>query len=115
MAYPDAVIQRLSGVFATLDPSSPNYLKGAALVNFFNSLGFADAYVFTDGKGIVTPDAGESMSRRNYVIVRLIALNRKGKLNQAIQRFIDVSDQPERAETDINNALKETGKVFVSQ
>lgn len=100
------VINRVATVIAVKDPENPNYLKGPDLVYFFNSLGYSDSYVFSEGKGIVTPDLGESLSRINYAKGRLEALNNAGNIINVIQRFIDTSVDPISAESEINQALQ---------
>lgn len=100
------VINRVATVIAVKDPENPNYLKGPDLVYFFNSLGYSDSYVFSEGKGIVTPDIGESLSRINYAKGRLEALNNAGNIINVIQRFIDTSADPISAESEINQALQ---------
>lgn len=114
MEYSESSIQRLSGVLATQDPTSPNYLNGSKLVDFFNSFGFKDSYAYSEGRGIITPDLGEKLSRRKYVLARLLLLKKENKLDQALQRYIEMSKEPETAETDINDALKQPTKIFIS-
>ena len=99
---------------ASKDPSSPNYMKGPDLVNFFNSLGFSDSYVFAEGKGIVTPDIGNNLSRINYTIGRLEILNQENKIKTTLQRYINASNAPQAAVSDINQAFEGTGLTFAT-
>lgn len=114
MNFNESTIRKVASVIATKNPDSPNYLKGPELVDFFSSWGFGDSYVFSEGKGIVTPDIGESLSRINYTIERLSYLNKTGKVNEAIQRFIDISMSPIMALEEINHALDGTSVTFTS-
>ena len=108
------VISKVASVMASKEPDSPNYMKGPELVKFFNSLGFNDSYVFAEGKGIVTSDLGDNLSRINYTVGRLSALSKKDKVESAIQRFIDISMNPRQAVNDINQALDGTTIQFTS-
>ena len=114
MTLNENTISKVASVIASKEPDSPNYMKGPELVKFFNSLGFNDSYVFAEGKGIVTPDIGESLSRINYTIGRLSVLNKNDNAFNAIQRFIDISMNPRIALTDINRALNGTTLTFAS-
>lgn len=114
MTLNENTISKIASVIASKEPDSPNYMKGPELVKFFNSLGFNDSYVFTEGKGIVTPDLGDDLSRINYTVGRLSILNKEDKMESGIQRFIDISMNPRQAVNDINQALDGTTIQFTS-
>ena len=65
MTVNENAISKVASVIASKEPDSPNYMKGSELVKFFNYLGFNDSYVFTEGKGILTSDLGDNLSRIN--------------------------------------------------
>lgn len=48
---PKAIYQ-IANVMATQNSADPNYMKGPELVSLFNTLGYLDAYTFSDGRGI---------------------------------------------------------------
>lgn len=125
-------IQNIANIIATKDASSPLYLKGPELVKFFNNLGFTDSYTFVEGRGILTPDFGEGLSRLNYAMRRLEILNQKMRLpevltnlyswfehqkdslyalNEALGKYKQHEcpslDQGQEANTSLNNQLKE--------
>ena len=106
MTLSETTIHKIASVIASKDPSIPNYMKGPDLVKFFNSLGFSDSYVFAEGKGIVTLDLGDNLSRVNYTIGRLTVLNDRNEILKTLKRFIDIANAPEQAATDINQALE---------
>ena len=114
MTLSQSSIYKVASVIASKDPSTPNYLRGPELVKFFNTLGFSDNYEFSEGKGIVTPDMGENLSRLNYTIGRLTILNQRNDIHKAIQRYIDISNAPQQSVVEINQAIEETGIPFAS-
>ncbi len=114
MTLSESSIHKVASVIASKDPSSPNYMRGPELVKFFNSLGFSDSYEFTEGKGIVTADMGDNLSRLNYTIGRLTVLNQKNSVKNAIQRYIDISNAPQQSVSEINQAIEETDFTFTS-
>lgn len=114
MTLSESSIHKVASVIASKDPSSPNYMRGPELVKFFNSLGFSDSYEFTEGKGIVTPDMGDNLSRLNYTIGRLTVLNQKNSVKNAIQRYIDISNAPQQSVSEINQAIEEAEFSFAT-
>lgn len=114
MTIDEITIHKVASVIASKDPSSPNYMKGPDLVKFFNSLGFNDNYVFAEGKGVVTPDMGDNLSRINYAIGRLTVLSDRSEILKALKRFIDISNAPQQAAADINQALEGTQITMTS-
>ena len=114
MTISESSIHKVASIIASKDPSTPNYMKGPDLVKFFNSLGFNDCYEFAEGKGIVTPDIGDNLSRINYTIGRLAVLNQGNQIKTAIQRFIDICDAPQQAAAEINQALEESEITFAT-
>lgn len=114
MTLSETTIHKVASVIASKDPSSPNYMKGPELVKFFNSLGFSDRYEFTEGKGIVTPDLGDNLSRLNYTIGRLTILNQGNGIQKAIQRYIDISNATQQSVAEINKAIEDTEITFGS-
>ena len=79
---------------ATQNSADPNYMKGPELVSLFNTLGYLDAYTFSDGRGIQTIDYGEGLSRLTYVTKRLQDLNKVCQVPNAIQEFCNRVQQP---------------------
>lgn len=77
-------IQYIANLIAAKDASSPLYLKGPELVKFFNDFGFTDGYTFVEGRGILTPDFGEGLSRLNYTMKRLEILNKQMRLPEVL-------------------------------
>ena len=87
VSFPPLAIKQIANVMAIQNPSAPNYLKGPELVNMFNALGYPDAYTFEDGRGILTVDYGEGLSRLTYTIKRLEDLNKVSQIPDALQEF----------------------------
>ena len=98
-------IPQIANIIATKDASSPLYLKGPELVNFFNGLGFADTYTFVEGRGIQTPDFGEGLSRLNYTLKRLKILYEKQLVPEAILRFSKLFEHQKEAVLELNKQL----------
>ena len=90
---PKAIYQ-IANVMATQNSADPNYMKGPELVSLFNTLGYLDAYTFSDGRGIQTIDYGEGLSRLTYVTKRLQDLNKVCQVPNAIQEFCNRVQQP---------------------
>lgn len=90
---PKAIYQ-IANVMATQNSTDPNYMKGPELVSLFNTLGYLDAYTFSDGRGIQTIDYGEGLSRLTYVTKRLQDLNKVCQVPNAIQEFCNRVQQP---------------------
>lgn len=110
--YDSATLSRVAASIATKDGVNPNYLKGPELVNLFNSIGFTDEYTFAEGRGIITPDIGEGLSRLSYTMARLEILNKAFRVSEAIQKFIDTANQPLEAVHSINKAVRGLGVTF---
>jgi len=87
--YPDAIITDLSRIFASKDSNAATYLSGPKLTSLFSSLGFPDSYQFPN-VGIVTPE-GSGLSRTAYAYKRLSDLNAAYRLPEALQKFIDIT------------------------
>lgn len=90
---PKAIYQ-IANVMATQNSADPNYMKGPELVSLFNTLGYLDAYTFSDGRGIQTIDYVEGLSRLTYVTKRLQDLNKVCQVPNAIQEFCNRVQQP---------------------
>ena len=92
--FPPLAIKQIANVMAIQNPSAPNYLKGPELVNMFNALGYPDAYTFNEGRGILTVDYGEGLSRFTYATKRLEDLNKAYQIPEALQEFTKRIKQP---------------------
>lgn len=92
--FPPLAIKQIANVMAIQNPSAPNYLKGPELVNMFNALGYPDAYTFNEGRGILTVDYGEGLSRLTYATKRLEDLNKAYQIPEALQEFTKRIKQP---------------------
>lgn len=92
--FPPLAVKQIANVMAIQNPSAPNYLKGPELVNLFNALGYPDAYTFEDGRGILTVDYGEGLSRLTYATKRLEDLNKAFQIPNALQEFTKRIQQP---------------------
>lgn len=94
ITFPSKAINLIANVMATQNSVDPNYMKGPELVSLFNTLGYLDAYTFSDGRGIQTIDYGEGLSRLTYVTKRLQDLNKVCQVPNAIQEFCNRVKQP---------------------
>ena len=94
ITFPPKAINLIANVMATQNSADPNYMKGPELVSLFNTLGYLDAYTFSDGRGIQTIDYGEGLSRLTYVTKRLQDLNKVCQVPKAIQEFCNRVQQP---------------------
>lgn len=94
ITFPPKAINQIANVMATQNSADPNYMKGPELVSLFNTLGYLDAYTFSDGRGIQTIDYGEGLSRLTYVTKRLQDLNKVCQVPNAIQEFCNRVQQP---------------------
>lgn len=92
--FPPLAIKQIANVMAIQNPSAPNYLKGPELVNLFNALGYPDVYTFEEGRGIITVDYGEGLSRLTYTTKRLEDLNKACQIPDALQEFTKRIQQP---------------------
>lgn len=92
--FPPLAIKQIANVMAIQNPSAPNYLKGPELVNMFNALGYPDVYTFKEGRGILTVDYGEGLSRLTYATKRLEDLNKACQIPEALQEFTKRIHQP---------------------
>ena len=92
--FPPLAIKQIASVMAIQNLSAPNYLKGPELVNMFNALGYPDAYTFNEGRGILTVDYGEGLSRLTYATKRLEDLNKACQIPEALQEFPKRIQQP---------------------
>lgn len=94
VSFPPLAVKQIANVMAIQNPSAPNYLKGPELVNLFNALGYPDAYTFDEGRGILTVDYGEGLSRLTYATKRLEDLNKACQIPDALQEFTKRIHQP---------------------
>ena len=94
ITFPPKAINLIANVMATQNSADHNYMKGPELVSLFNTLGYLDAYTFSDGRGIQTIDYGEGLSRLTYVTKRLQDLNKVCQVPNAIQEFCNRVQQP---------------------
>lgn len=92
--FPPLAIKQIANVMAIQNPSAPNYLKGPELVNMFNAFGYPDVYTFKEGRGILTVDYGEGLSRLTYATKRLEDLNKACQIPEALQEFTKRIQQP---------------------
>lgn len=83
-----------------------NYLSGEDLVYFFNNLGFKDDYIYEDG-GIIADDFENRPSRTQYTLARLKSLNKEGRVIEAIQGFINIAKDKEKAQSELYMFLGE--------
>lgn len=104
--FPPLAVKQVANVMAIQNPSAPNYLKGPELVNLFNALGYPDAYTFEDGRGILTVDYGEGLSRLTYATKRLEDLNKAFQIPNALQEFTKRIQQPLEFVETIQKVLK---------
>ena len=104
--FPPLAVKQIANVMAIQNPSAPNYLKGTELVNLFNALGYPDAYTFEDGRGILTVDYGEGLSRLTYATKRLEDLNKASQIPNALQEFTKRIPQPLEFVETIQKVLK---------
>lgn len=104
--FPPLAVKQIANVMAIQNPSAPNYLKGPELVNLFNALGYPDAYTFEDGRGILTVDYGERLSRLTYTTKRLEDLNKAFQIPNALQEFTKRIQQPLEFVETIQKVLK---------
>lgn len=104
--FPPLAIKQIANVMAIQNPSAPNYLKGPELVNLFNALGYPDAYTFEDGRGILTVDYGEGLSRLTYTTKRLEDLNKACQIPDALQEFTKRIQQPMEFVETLQRVLK---------
>ena len=104
--FPPLAIKQIANVMAIQNPSAPNYLKGPELVNLFNALGYPDAYTFEDGRGILTVDYGEGLSRLTYTTKRLEDLNKACQIPDALQEFTKRIQQPIEFVESLQRVLK---------
>ena len=101
--YAPLELKQISQVFAskyTGENKEPNYLTGEGLVDFFNCLGFKDDYIYENG-GIIADDFENRPSRTQYTLARLRKLNAEGRIDEAIQSFINSVKDKEKAMHDL--------------
>lgn len=102
--YPPKFVSDLTQIIATTNTDSPNYMKGAQLVDLFNSIGFMDLYKFPEG--IITPDLKENHnSRKIYTQERLSQLNDQYRLPEVFQAYIDFCNDKSLADSSIKQLL----------
>lgn len=91
--YAPLELKQISQVFAskyTGEDKEPNYFTGEDLVSFFNRFGFKDDYIYENG-GIIADDFENRPSRTQYTLARLRKLNDEGRVDEAIQGFINIA------------------------
>lgn len=106
ITFPPKAINQIANVMATQNSADPNYMKGPELVSLFNTLGYLDAYTFSDGRGIQTIDYGEGLSRLTYVTKRLQDLNKVYQVPNAIQEFSKRVHQPSEFLNSVHKILE---------
>lgn len=106
ISFPPLAVKQIANVMAIQNPSAPNYLKGPELVNLFNVLGYPDAYTFDEGRGILTVDYGEGLSRLTYATKRLEDLNKACQIPDALQEFTKRIQQPSEFVETLQKVLK---------
>ncbi|MBR6988270.1 MAG: toll/interleukin-1 receptor domain-containing protein [Bacteroidaceae bacterium] len=101
-SYAPLELKQISQVFASkyTENREPNYFTGEDLVSFFNSFGFKDDYIFEDG-GIIADDFENRPSRTQYTLARLRKLNDQKRVDEAIQGFINMAKDKEKAKHDL--------------
>lgn len=107
--YAPLELKQISQVFAskyTGEDKEPNYLTGEDLVSFFNRFGFKDDYIYENG-GIIADDFENRPSRTQYTLARLRKLNDEGRVDEAIQGFINIAKDKEKAKHDLQVYLGE--------
>lgn len=107
--YAPLEIKQISQVFASKfagEDKEPNYLTGEDLVSFFNRFGFKDDYIYENG-GIIADDFENRPSRTQYTLARLRKLNDEGRVDEAIQGFINIAKDKEKAKHDLQVYLGE--------
>ena len=101
--YAPLELKQISQVFAskyTGEDKEPNYFTGEDLVSFFNRFGFKDDYIYENG-GIIADDFENRPSRTQYTLARLRKLNDEGRIDEAIQGFINIAKDKEKAKHDL--------------
>ena len=101
--YAPLELKQITQVFAskyTGEDKEPNYFTGEDLVSFFNRLGFKDDYIYENG-GIIADDFENRPSRTQYTLARLRKLNDEGRIDEAIQGFINIAKDKEKAKHDL--------------
>lgn len=107
--YAPLELKQISQVFAskyTGEDKEPNYFTGEDLVSFFNRFGFKDDYIYENG-GIIADDFENRPSRTQYTLARLRKLNDEGRIDEAIQGFINIAKDKEKAKHDLQVYLGE--------
>ena len=107
--YAPLELKQISQVFAskyTGEDKEPNYFTGEDLVSFFNRFGFKDDYIYENG-GIIADDFENRPSRTQYTLARLRKLNDEGRVDEAIQGFINIAKDKKKAEHDLHVFLGE--------
>lgn len=107
--YAPLELKQISQVIAsqyTGDDKEPNYFRGEDLVSFFNGLGFKDDYIYEDG-GIIADDFENRPSRTQYTLARLRKLNDERRVDEAIQGFVNIAKDKEKAKHDLRAYIGE--------
>lgn len=97
--YAPLELKQISQIFAskyTGENKEVNYFTGEELVSFFNDLGFKDDYIYENG-GIIADDFENRPSRTQYTLSRLRKLNEEGRVDAAIQYFINIAEDKSKA------------------
>lgn len=107
--YAPLELKQISQVFAskyTGENKEQNYFTGEDLVLFFNRFGFKDDYIYENG-GIIADDFENRPSRTQYTLSRLRKLNDEGRVDEAIQGFISLARDKEKAKHDLQMYIGE--------
>lgn len=110
--YAPLILKRIAKVI--VGDGSPNRLSGKDLVDFFNTFGFNDDYVYPN-VGITTQDLGSNLSRTDYTMKRLVKLNEKQQMDAVLSMYIESSADRQFAENAIREIIGNTPEVNVSQ
>ena len=110
--YAPLILKRIAKVI--VGDGTPNKLSGKDLVDFFNSFGFNDDYVYPN-VGITTQDFGSNLSRTDYTRKRLGILNEKQRMDSVISMYIESSADRQYAEKAIKEIIGNAPEVKISQ
>lgn len=105
MKFDKYTLHRFSVIFAKKDSTDINYLDGLQLVGLFQKLGFNDYYSYENGDGIIMDSGVKSISRLKYATDRLMILNKKERINEAIKVFVEYVNNSDKAAEEILNVL----------
>lgn len=98
-------VHNLASIFAKKNPDEVNYIDGPHLLSMFQGLGFKDYYSYEKGDGIIKADGTKNISRLKYATDRLLDLNKKKRIDEAIDALIDFVEDREIAQKEISQVL----------